>query len=182
MVNPEAVPAQPPASTSAGLTIGDLAARTGLSPATLRVWESRHGFPVPPRKESGHRRYDERDVDLVAQVVRRRDSGMRLEVAIAGVALARAAGGGAPGPPAVHPALRRKHPGLQPQRLSKATLLALSWAIEDECCARAERPMIFGAFQEQRYYRQAKERWRELARIARSTMAFGDFTEPHEPV
>src|SRR3954469_12712957 len=165
MVNPEAVPAQPPTSASGGLTIGDLAARTGLSPATLRVWESRHGFPRPARRESGHRRYDERDVDLVTQVIRRRDSGMRLEVAIAGVALARAAVEEAPGSPSVYAAMRRKHPGLQPQRLCKAQLLALSWAIEDECCARAERPMIFGAFQEQRYYRQAEERWRELARI-----------------
>src|SRR3954453_3995058 len=182
MVNPEAVPAQPPASASGGLTIGDLAARTGLSPATLRVWESRHGFPVPPRKERGHRRYDERDVDLVNQVIGRRDSGMRLEVAIAGVALARAAVEEPPGSPSVYAAMRRKHPGLQPQRLSKATLLALSWAIEDECCARAERPMIFGAFQREGYYRQAEERWTELARIARSTMVFGDFAERSEPV
>jgi DICT domain-containing protein len=180
MVNPEALSAQAPPSS--GLTIGDLAARTGLSPATLRVWESRHGFPRPSRKESGHRRYDERDVDLIAQVVRRRDSGMRLEVAIAGVALARAAVEEPPGSPSVYAAMRRRHPGLQPQRLSKATLLALSWAIEDECCARAERPMIFGAFQKEHYYRQAEERWAELARIARSTMAFGDFAHLDEPV
>ena len=40
------------------------------------------------------------------------------------------------------------HPGLQPQRLRKSTLLAMSWAIEDECCARAERPMIFGGVPE----------------------------------
>src|SRR6188472_2980729 len=78
----------PPPSTL--LTIGDLAERTGLAPATLRVWESRHGFPRPVRLESGHRRYDERDVDLVRQVLRRRDGGSRLEVAIAAVVLAQA--------------------------------------------------------------------------------------------
>jgi MerR family transcriptional regulator, light-induced transcriptional regulator len=184
MVTSNVRSAQPPESTDGppgGLTIGDLAARTGLSPATLRAWESRHGFPRPTRRESGHRRYDERDVDLVAQVVRRRDSGMRLEVAIAGVALARAAVEEPPGSPSVYAAMRRKHPGLQPQRLSKGTLLALSWAIEDECCARAERPMIFGAFQKERYYRQAQERWTELARIARATMVFGDFPGRPEP-
>ena len=52
--------------------------------------------------------------------------------------------------------MRRLHPGLQPQRLRKSTLLALSWAIEDECCSRAERPMIFGAFQRERYYRRGR--------------------------
>ena len=78
---------------TSSLTIGDLAQRTGVAPATLRVWESRHGFPRPSRRDSGHRRYDEHDVELVTQVLRRRDSGMRLEVAIAGVALADAATG-----------------------------------------------------------------------------------------
>ena len=43
------------------LTISDLAQRTGVSAATLRAWETRHGFPTPTRRESGHRRYDERD-------------------------------------------------------------------------------------------------------------------------
>jgi DICT domain-containing protein len=54
----------------------------------------------------------------------------------------------------------------------------MSWAIEDECCSRAERPMIFGAFQKERYYRAAEERWTELARIARSTMLFAGFSTP----
>jgi DNA-binding transcriptional MerR regulator len=66
-----------------GLTISDLARRTGLTPATLRAWETRHGFPVPSRRASGHRRYDERDVALVRDVLRRREAGVRLEVAIA---------------------------------------------------------------------------------------------------
>ncbi|MEP7090385.1 MAG: DICT sensory domain-containing protein [Nocardioidaceae bacterium] len=162
-----------------GLTIGDLATRTGLAPATLRMWESRHGFPVPRRLESGHRRYDERDVELVQQVVRRRDGGSRLEVAIAGVALAHAALGDPPGAPSVYATMRKLHPGLHPQRLKKSTLLAISWAIEDECCSRSEKPMIFGSFQKERYYRAAEERWAELARVARSTFVFAGF--PGEP-
>ena len=145
-MNPEPLSTQAPDETSS-LTIGDLAQRTGVAPATLRVWESRHGFPRPRRRDSGHRRYDEHDVELVTQVLRRRDSGMRLEVAIAGVALADAATGTPPGAPSVYAAMRRLHPNLQPQRLKKSTLLALSWAIEDECCSRAEQPMIFGGFQ-----------------------------------
>lgn len=164
------------------LTIGQLAARTGLKPATLRMWESRHGFPVPERRDSGHRRYASGDVDLVRQVLRRRDGGVRLEVAIAEVALAQAAVEVPPGAPSVYAALRRSHPALAPQRLKKSTLIALSWAIEDECCARAERPIIFGAFQRERYYRSAEERWRELARISRSTVAFAAFDDDPAPV
>jgi MerR family transcriptional regulator, light-induced transcriptional regulator len=170
-------------SPSALLTIGDLAERTGLAPATLRVWESRHGFPRPVRLESGHRRYDERDVDLVRQVLRRRDGGSRLEVAIAAVVLAQASVSDPPQAPSIYATMRRLQPSLQPQRLKKSTLLALSWAIEDECCSRAEKPMIFGAFQKERYYRAAEERWAELARVARSTMVFAGFSadDPDNP-
>jgi MerR family transcriptional regulator, light-induced transcriptional regulator len=182
-------PDRPPDSASAGpaadvtgLSIGDLAERTGVAPATLRMWESRHGFPVPRRRGSGHRRYDEGAVDLVRQVLRRRDAGSRLEVAIAAVALTQAAIAEPPGAPSVFATMRRLYPGLHPQRLTKATLLAMSWAIEDECCSRAERPMIFGSFQKERYYRAAHERWRELARVARSTMIFAGFPDEPEPV
>ena len=106
---------------------------------------------------------------------------MRLEVAIAGVALADSAGT-PPGAPSVYATMRRLHPNLQPQRLKKSTLLAVSWAIEDECCSRAEQPMIFGGFQQERYYRAAEERWTELARIARSTMVFAAFSQEPDPV
>ncbi len=180
-MNPEQHSTQAPIEKSS-LTIGDLAQLTGVAPATLRVWESRHGFPRPRRRKSGHRRYDEHDVELVTQVVRRRDSGMRLEMAIAGVALADAAAAAPPGAASVYAAMRRLHPNLQPQRLKKSTLLALSWAIEDECCSRAERPMIFGGFQKEHYYRASEERWTELARVARSTMVFAAFSQKPDPV
>ncbi len=183
MVNLESQPPSPTAAaTQASLSIGDLAERTGLTPATLRMWESRHKFPKAERRGSGHRRYAPRDVELVKRVIRRRDAGVRLEVAIAEVALAQAAVEAPPGSPSVYAVLRRRHPGLQPQRLKKTTLIALSWAIEDECCARAERPMIFGGFQKERYFRAAQERWTELARIARSTTAFADFPGVPESV
>jgi DICT domain-containing protein len=184
MVNPDQAVAQapPPQDSSDGLSIGDLADRTGVAAATLRMWESRHGFPVPRRRDSGHRRYDEGDVELVRQVLRRRAAGSRLEVAIAAVVLTQASIAEPPGAPSVFATMRRLHPDLHPQRLSKATLLAMSWAIEDECCSRAERPMIFGAFQKERYYRAAEERWRELARVARSTMVFAGFADEPEPV
>ena len=163
---------QEAAATTPALTIGDLARRTGLTPAVLRTWESRHGFPVPKRLESGHRRYDEADVALVERVLRRRDAGIRLEVAIA-----EAAASTAPETPSVFAELRRRHPHLTPHRLRKSTLLALSWALEDECCARAQSPMLWGAFQEQRFWTPSVPRWNELARVARSTMVMADFPE-----
>ena len=183
-MHPAAPTTQPLVSTdssAASLTIGDLAQRTGLTPATLRAWETRHGFPRAQRRDSGHRRYAEADVEPVRQVIRRRDSGARLEVAIAEVTLIQAAVEDPPGAPSVYAALRHAHPDLQPQRLTKSTLIALSWAIEDECCARAVRPVIFGGFQEERYFRAAEERWTELARIARSTAAFADFHDAADP-
>ena len=36
--------------------------RTGIATGTLRMWEQRHGFPVPERSPSGHRRYRESEV------------------------------------------------------------------------------------------------------------------------
>ena len=179
MVTPETPATQPPGPT---LTIGDLADRTGVATATLRMWESRHGFPTPTRLDSGHRRYDERDVDLVREVQRRRESGTRLEVAIVSVRLREAGHDTGPGAPSVFATLRRLHPHLQPRRLRKSTLLALSWAIEDECLARAGRARVFGAFQHERFYRAAQERWRELARVARSTVVLADLESEPDPV
>jgi DICT domain-containing protein len=134
------------------------------------MWETRHGFPPATRLPSGHRRYGEHTVDLVRQVQRQRDAGVRLEAAIAQALPALD-----PPAPSVYAELRRRHPGLLPHRLSKGTLLALTWALEDECCARAQRPWLFGAFQRERYYRQAEARWHDLARTARGAWAFADF-------
>jgi DICT domain-containing protein len=67
------------------------------------------------------------------------------------------------------------HPHLPVQRLHKRTLLALSWAIEDEFCAKAEQAILFGAFQQERYYDAARARWGELALVSRSAFAFAEF-------
>ena len=167
-MNPGKAEKQGPRSTD--LTIGELARRTGVTPAVLRTWESRHGFPRPHRLDSGHRRYAEFDVTLIERVLRRRDAGVRLDVAIA-----EAAASQEPGTPSVFAELRRLHPHLAPHRLRKSTLLALSWALEDECCARAQRPTLFGAFQTASFYAAAEPRWRELARVARATFVLADF-------
>ncbi|HEY6931961.1 MAG TPA: DICT sensory domain-containing protein [Marmoricola sp.] len=158
-----------PASAQ-GLSIGDLADRTGVSPAVLRAWEARHGFPVAHRLPSGHRRYDAEAVASVAQVVRRQRAGIRLDAAIAEVR-----GRQGPAAPSIFATLRDRHPHLERPQLRKATLLALSHAIEDEFCARAESPVLFGAFQTPARYRGSAARWEELARTARAAVVLADF-------
>ncbi len=164
-------------------SIGDLAERTGVSAGTLRIWETRHGFPVPTRLASGHRRYGDVDVAAVQQVVQLRDSGVRLDAAIARVlheASARQAAASSAevrGSDSVFARLRREHPALLPTRLSKRTLLAMSWAIEDEFYAQARRAHLFGAFQKVQHYRSARNRWVDLGRQSSSTFVFADFEQ-----
>lgn len=158
----------------ASLSIGDLADATGVSAATLRVWETRHGFPEPTRLASGHRRYGEADVAAVRRVLRLRDAGVRLDAAIAQTATtvegARCVSG-----ESVFARLRQTHPSLMPARLTKSTLQAMSWAIEDEFCAQARRGHVFGAFQEARHFESARARWSDISRVASSTFVFADF-------
>jgi DICT domain-containing protein len=155
------------------LSVGELAARTGVQAATLRTWEARYGFPRPRRRPGGRRRYRDRDVALVEQVLRLRAAGVSLPAAIAQV-IADAA----QLEPSVFAGLRRRHPDLQPQVLRKSTVLALTRAIEDECCARAERPLLFGSFQHERHFRGSAARWRDLAMTARLTVIFAEFDRP----
>lgn len=150
------------------LSIGELARQTGVAAATLRMWETRHGFPVATRLASGHRRYQPSTVDRVRSVVRRQTAGVRLEEAIAQARTAASAN------TSVHASLRRAHPELVPQVLTKGTLVALSHAIEDECVALAEPAVLFGAFQRATHLSAALPRWRDLASTARSTVVFSD--------
>jgi DICT domain-containing protein/predicted DNA-binding transcriptional regulator AlpA len=164
---------------SDGLTIREVAARTGVGQPALRMWESRYGFPEPRRLPSGHRRYSEADCELIRQVVRERDAGMSLAAA---VERARAGERRGEEPDAsIYAGLRRRRPDLQPYVLPKRTLLALSHAIEDECCAHAERPVVFGSFQKERFYRLAERRWRELWRSAELAVVFADFQRRRNP-
>lgn len=154
----------------ANLTIGAVASETDVSVAVLRAWEARYGFPAPDRVASGHRRYTTRHVEQIHQVQRDRGAGISLATAIA-----RARTGDGRAESSIFAGLRRRWPDLPVHVLSKRTLLALSRSIEDECCARAERPALIGSFQRERYYRQTEARWRELARTASSTIVFADF-------
>ena len=140
------------------------------------MWERRHGFPVPLRLPSGHRRYSESDVALVASVLRERAAGMSLTAAVARVTEAAPSVAGS-----IFAALRRSLPELQPLALRKGVLLALSRAIEDESCALAERPLLFGSFQRVEFYRQSERRWRDFARTAELAVVFADFDRARMP-
>src|SRR5581483_10482744 len=75
----------------------------------------------------------------------------------------------------VYAALRRRRPDLEPRVLLKPLMLALSHAIEDEALARAQRLMLFGSFQRERFYRRAQLRGAELA------VVFADFARVRAP-
>jgi MerR family transcriptional regulator, light-induced transcriptional regulator len=159
------------AAVGAGtLSIGDLAARTGVSEGTLRMWETRHGFPVPTRLASGHRRYNELDVERIQVAVQAREDGLPLPMAIE-----RAQRRGAEPRRSMYAALRERFDHLHPRPVARRTLLHISRAIEDECAGRAQRPLLLGCFQRARFFRQAEPRWRDLARTAEMTIVMADF-------
>lgn len=79
----------------------------------------------------------------------------------------------APPGSSVFGALIEEHPEVEVQRLRKSTLLALSWALEEEMCARATRPVLVGAFQQARFLDEARERWGRLAARSRHTYVLG---------
>ena len=158
------------------LSTAQLAARTGLPAGTLRMWESRHGFPAPARLPGGHRRYSERDVDSVTEVLRLRQQGLSLPAAID-----RARRTDQVGENSVFAGLRRRQPGVSPSVLPKRVVLAMSHAIEDEYLARASRGFIFGSFQRERFYRSSERRWRELGRASELAVAVAAFAEATTP-
>ncbi len=152
------------------LSIGELSRQTSVPEATLRMWERRHGLLQPARLPGGHRRYRPGDVELVRHVAAERASGLPLAIAVA------RARERAEGPvTSIYATLRRRRPYLKPQTLDTAAMRGLSHAIEDESLWRAERPVLFGSFQQVRFYRPAARRWRDLAAGASFAAVFADF-------
>jgi DICT domain-containing protein len=153
------------------LSISEVSQRTGVPVAGLRNWEQRYGLPRPQRTPSGQRRYREADCDLLIEVLRLRAGGLSLSAAMT-QATARAEGDTEQ---SIFAGIRRRHPALPVHVLTKKILLAVTWAIEDECGALAQRPVLLGSFQRQRYYQSAAARWADLARVAQQTVVFADF-------
>lgn len=63
-------------------TIGAVARQTGITPATLRKWETRYGFPIPLRTAGDHRAFHPSDLDALIEISRRMAAGQRAGVAI----------------------------------------------------------------------------------------------------
>ena len=156
-----------------GLGISDVAEQTGLAAGTIRVWEQRYGFPEPARTPSGYRVYQAEDVEILRRVVAYRDRGLSVPAALE---RARAAGGSTDRP-SLYGAIVAAGEPVQPRRLRKSTLFAISRAIEDETLARAAGPIVIGAFQDERNYRAVEHRYRRLARVADACVAFGGFED-----
>jgi MerR family transcriptional regulator, light-induced transcriptional regulator len=157
------------------LSIGDVVRATGLGEATLRAWERRYGFPQPRREPSGHRRYPPDEVERILRVVAERERGIALPLAI------ERARGGSTGVPSLFAQLRERRPDLQPMTVRKRHLAPLARAIEEESAARAERSLLIGSFQRERFYRRSEARWRDLASGAASAFVFADFERLREP-
>src|SRR4051812_2125959 len=164
------------ASNAAGLSIGDLSGATGVAAGTLRMWESRHGFPVAQRRTGGHRRYDVDDIARVQRVLEERGTGLSLAAAIE-----RVREWAPSAPPSLFAVLRQQAPQPAAQHLPVRAMRAISHAIEDECLARAARPVLAGTFQRETAYRHAEHRWRELARTAGLAFVLAEFAKRRKP-
>ena len=159
------------------LTIGQLAQLTGVQAGTLRMWESRHGFPRAERLPSGHRRYAQDEVERVLEVVRARDAGLSLAAAVERLG---PAGEGEP-ETSIYAGLRRRRADLHPYPVPKRLLVAVSHAIEDEASAHGARAVLVGSFQREAFYRASEPRWREFSRSAELAIAMADFDRPATP-
>jgi MerR family transcriptional regulator, light-induced transcriptional regulator len=160
-----------------GLSIREVAEQTGLAPGTIRMWEQRHGFPAPRRTASGSRRYAADDVETLRRARAHRQRGLSVSAALD---RARETGG-ASDHPSIYAAVAVTDHGARPQVLRKSTLIALSRAIEHEVLARAAAPVLFAAFQRERFYRALEARYRRLARNADAATVFADFSTLRRP-
>lgn len=67
--------------------VGEAAQLLGISPATLRAWERRHGTPRPRRAANGYRLYSPADLETLRRIKARTDDGVRVGLAVEGLVL-----------------------------------------------------------------------------------------------
>ena len=159
------------------LNIKDVAQQTGIAAATIRMWESRYGYPAPDRSESGYRLYTAEDVETLRRVSALRHRGLSVPAAIE-----RAVETGArTDHPSIYAAVAATDHGARPQTLKKSTLVALSRAIEHETIAQSAQPILFATFQTERFYRAVEPRYRRLSQFADAAVVFADFDEVRHP-
>ena len=153
------------------LAIRQVAERTGIAAGTIRMWEQRYGFPDPSRTASGYRRYSDDDVEALRRVASYRRLGLSIPAAIERVR------GTEPVSerPSIFAAVASIDEMARPQLLRKATLIALSRAIEHEVLAHAAPSVVFASFQHEEAYRQVEHRYRRLAASAEAATVFASF-------
>ncbi|MEN9217654.1 MAG: DICT sensory domain-containing protein [Gloeomargarita sp. DG_2_bins_126] len=85
--------------------------------------------------------------------------------------------------------LLQTHPRLRPQIYFKASLTALSHAMEDQVLGGGDEPLVIANFQKERYYRQETRRYRQLAQytsqiyvLAAPETDFAQVSEPYETI
>ncbi len=162
---------------SSELRIKDVAEQTGVAAGTIRMWEQRYGFPEPGRTAGGYRVYTHDDVLALRRVLAYRHRGLSV-----GAAIARATeAGGDGGQPSIYAAVAATDHGARPQVLRKATLVAMSRAIEHEALAQAATGLLVGAFQHQAFYREVQTRYERIARFSDAAVVFADFPKVHRP-
>ena len=153
----------------AELAIGDVVDRTGVPASTLRMWETRYGFPAPRRPGGTHRRYTEEDCRAIEEVKRARARGLPMGDAVAsGLAALRDA------QDSLFNGLRLRHPDLPVLVLPNPFMLALSEALETTALEHPDGVLV-GAFQRTRAYELAQTRWTRLTATAHAVLAFADF-------
>lgn len=163
---------------SAKLKIKDVAERTGVAPATIRMWEQRYGFPTPQRTASGYRMYDDRDVEAIRTVVALRRRGLSIAVAIERAREEPKVS--AESHPSIFAAVSSVDTSAYPRVLRRSTLAAMSHAIEDEFLARGANGIVVGAFQREAFYRRVSHRYEQIAPRSDATIVFADFPEVTE--
>src|SRR3954471_9024462 len=135
------------------------------------MWEQRYGFPSPARTPAGYRIYSEQDVITIKRVVAYRDRGLSVPAALERARSLE----GPTDRPSIFAALAAGDVPVRPQRLHKATLVAISRAIEEEAIARAAGPVVIAAFQAESNYRAVEHRYRRLAHVADAVGVFATF-------
>ena len=164
-----------------GSRIGELATRTGLTPAALRMWETRHGFPRPRRLESGRR---------PLRGARRRPvppggppAGRPAPASRSRSPRSCSPGGGRrlPGAPSVYAEMRRRHPQLSRSGSGSRRCWRCPGRSRTSAGPRRAaddlRRVPEGALLPGR-----EGRWQELARVSRTTLVFAGFGAPPAPV
>jgi DNA-binding transcriptional MerR regulator len=69
----------------AGMSVGEVARRAGVSTSTLRAWERRYGVLQPARSSGGHRRYGPADLARVRRMLELLADGWSTEAAAVAV-------------------------------------------------------------------------------------------------